>query len=157
MTSPCRRLAGSLLLAAAAAGAIATAAPAADFRTTANAACVRYDRTTNALPQIASAAELKRRLVLVPKLFTTMVDRIAALDPPHADAARAGRLVASLRQVERAMNRIRDAFLRGDQAGVDAAVRAGTPPSRVAARTAQALGLPACVRIAAQAAKGSQP
>lgn len=157
MGSPALRLAGSLLLASAGAAAVAAAARAADYRSTANAACARYDRTADALPKITSADEWKRQLVLVPKLFRTMVDRIAAAPAPQAQRAQAARLVTALRQVQRALGQIRDAVLRGDQAGVDAAIRSGTPPARAAARTARALGLPACARLAASAAKGPRP
>jgi hypothetical protein len=151
------RLALPPLLALLAAGALAAPAPAGGFRASADAACARYDRTTSALPQITSATELKRQLVLVPKLFRAMVDRIAAAPAPQAQRAQAARLVGSLRQVQRVLGQIRDAFLRGDEAGVAAAVRSGTAPSRVAARTAKALGLPVCSRLAQEAAKGPQP
>lgn len=155
MTLPLRACA--LLVIVAAAGPLAAEARAGGFHTAANAACVRYDRATAALPAITSAAELRRQLVLVPRLFRTMVERIAAAPAPPAQRAQATALVASLRRVQGVLGRIRDAFLRGDQPGVDAAIRSGTAPSRAAARSALALGLPTCARLAATAAKGQKP
>ena len=140
-----------------AAGVLAATAGATDYRVAANAACVRYDSKTNGLPPITSAAELKRQLVLVPRLFGAMVGSIEALAAPPAQRPQATRLVASLKQVHGVLGRIRDAFLRGDRAGVDAAQRSGIAPSRDAARAAKALGLPTCARLAADAAKGPQP
>ena len=136
---------------------VAAASPGLDFRAAANGACVRYDRATSALPQIDSAAELKRQLDLVPRLFRTMVERIAAAPPPPSQQARAVQLVASLRRVQASLARIRDAFLRGDRPGVRAAVLAGTGPSRIAARTATELRLPTCARLALAATKGWSP
>jgi hypothetical protein len=145
------------LLALVGAASLSTSATAGGFRAAANAACVRYARITSALPQITSTTELKRQLVLVPKLFGTMVDRIAATSAPLTQRAQAAQLVGSLRRVERVLRQISDAFLRGDQAGVAAAVRSGTAPSLVAARAARALDLPVCARLAREAAKGPQP
>lgn len=145
------------LLTIAAAGVLAAPASAGDFRTSANAACDRYDRTTNALPAITSKAELRRQMVLVPKLFRAMVERIAAVPSSPRQRAQAAQLVGSLRVVQRTLDRVRDAFLSGDRAGVAAAIRAGTAPSRAAARSARALGLPTCARLASEAAKGPQP
>lgn len=149
------RLALFALAVGATAGTLAAAAPAADFRTVANGACVRYDRTTSAFPEVTSAAEMKRQAVLGPKLFRTMVDTIAAAPPPPpAQRKRAANLVASLRQVQRALNAFRDAFLRGDKAGMNEALRSGPAPSAAAAAAAKVLGLPVCARLAADAAKG---
>lgn len=148
------RLALPPLLALLAAGAVAAPAPAGGFRASADEACARYDRSTSALPQITSATELERQLVLVPKLFRAMVDRIAAVPAPQAQRAQAARLVGSLRQVQRVLGQIRDAFLRGDESGVHAAVRSGGPAARAVGRAAKALGLPACVRLAREAVAG---
>jgi hypothetical protein len=155
--TPPLRLGSASLLIVAASAVLAAPAPAGEFRTAANAACGRYDRTTANLPGITSAAELKRQLVLVPRLFRAMVDRIAATPAPQAQRAMATELVASLRRVQRILGQIRDAFLRGDKPGIDAAVRSGAAPSRAAARAARALGLPTCAHLAASAAKGPQP
>lgn len=157
MAARSRRLALAVAVLGMVTAIIAAPARPADYRSAADAACARYDRQTNALPPITSAAELRRQLVLVPRLFGTMVGRIAALRAPRAQGSQAARLVASLTQVHGVLGRMRDAFLRGDSAGVDAAQRSGTRLSREAARSAKALGLTACARLAADAAKGPQP
>lgn len=138
-------------------GALATPAQAADYRSTANGACARFDSKTNALPPITSAAEYKRQLVLVPKLFKAMVDTIAALQPPAGKAADASRLASALREVQKRLEQVRDASFRGDQKAVSTAVQLGRAPSARAARSAKALGLPACTRLASTFAKGSTP
>jgi hypothetical protein len=127
----------------------------ADYRTAANGACARFDGKTNAFPQITSAAEYKRQLVLVPKLFKAMVDTIAALRPPAGKAADASRLVSALREVQKRLEQVRDASFRGDQKAVSTAVQLGKAPSARAARSAKALGLPVCARLASTFSKGS--
>jgi hypothetical protein len=145
----------AVAVATAAAAPSSGAAAAVDYRHAADVACAKYDRTTNALPPITSAAEMKRQVVLVPKLFGVMAETIAALKPPAGKSPEAKRLVASLRVIGVQLGKIRDAYLHQNQAAIAPAVRAGEAASKAAVTSARALGLPACSKLAADATKGA--
>lgn len=116
------------------------------FQKQANAVCAKSVKKIYSLPKPQSAEQFLGQLNTVIGSYRRAISGLRLLRPPLSMEARVNRMLTAFSEVGRTLLQVRAAYLRGDQIGVELAVKRGEAPALKGGKLAHALGLYACTR-----------